>query len=290
MRSLPRRDRWGFTLVELLVVIAIIGILISLLLPAVQAARESGRRTTCANNLRQIALAVHTFHDTHNRLPWASSGFPPAGAPYGALRSGFIDILPYLELSNTHQLYNIALPYSHPDNQAVMKQEIPIYICPSMARRYSPKQARAQGSYLLSIASNQSGHAAPKDGMFIWQPEGQTTFGSVTDGLTNTFLAGETDYGIKNYYWSGTTEVRGGLGEWAMGYPGYSQGTMVGLYNADRLITGSNELWTFRSDHSMGCQFAMGDASVRFILTSTNPEALRGLVTRGEGEVPMGIY
>src|SRR5438270_4943745 len=102
----PRRHRYAFTLVELLVVIAIIGVLVALLLPAVQAAREASRRTKCSNNMRQLAIACHMFHDTNNRLPIGSqgrvlpTGFYPGqgGVPSTPIpvRKPFIpDILPY---------------------------------------------------------------------------------------------------------------------------------------------------------------------------------------------------
>ena len=275
--------RRGFTLVELLVVIAIIGILIAMLLPAVQAAREAGRRTSCKNNLHQIGIATHLYHDTHRQLPWATSGF--GGPGVGILRSGFVDILPYVEQDHKYVLYDRSLPYTHPANLAVTSQEISFYICPSMARRYPSCQVgRAQGSYLWSVSSNTSGHAAPRDGMTVWQFDGTTSFGSCIDGLTNTFLAGETHYNIENYFCGATAEVRGGLGEWATGYPGYSQGGTVGVFNSRRLITGFDELWTFRSDHPGGAQFAMGDASVQFVKTVASPVVLRALVTRTGGE------
>src|SRR3954471_669028 len=97
------RSRRGFTLVELLVVIAIIGVLVSLLLPAVQTAREAARRTQCGNNLRQLALAAQNFHDTYRRLP---SSIRPAGLTTAPRISGHVQLLPFLEQKNTYDAYD----------------------------------------------------------------------------------------------------------------------------------------------------------------------------------------
>src|SRR5438874_12386535 len=140
LRSSPLRR--GFTLVELLVVIAIIGVLVALLLPAVQAAREASRRTKCSNNMRQLAIACHMFHDTNNRLPIGSqgrvlpTGFYPGqgGVPSTPIpvRKPFIpDILPYLEQANIASLYDPNFAYNNAKNAAPVAMKIVVMQCPS---------------------------------------------------------------------------------------------------------------------------------------------------------------
>jgi prepilin-type N-terminal cleavage/methylation domain-containing protein len=126
MRSTKRLKR-GFTLIELLVVIAIIAILIALLLPAVQQAREAARRTQCKNNMRQIGLAFHNYHDTHTKFPkpamlrlTVSSGLIIRG---GA--SWCTMLLPYIEQGNVYSLYNSSLSAYDPANAAAVKTVIP---------------------------------------------------------------------------------------------------------------------------------------------------------------------
>ena len=140
--------RRGFTLVELLVVIAIIGILIALLLPAVQAAREAARRMNCSNNLKQIALAAHNFHDSHKALPIGSPSKTCPGfetIPGWQYRWGPLAMLtPYLEQFNVYDSLNLDVPLYghtgiyrgpgygvHSSNHVPLAQEIDFFYCPS---------------------------------------------------------------------------------------------------------------------------------------------------------------
>ena len=134
--------RRGFTLVELLVVIAIIGILIAMLLPAVQAAREAARRTQCLNNMKQIALGLQNHHSTYNTLPHGSSyGLTPAStiAP-GNNRSGTwaSSILPFMEEDALHDKFDFSLHMSNPANAAALAVFIPAFICPSDDKGLNP--------------------------------------------------------------------------------------------------------------------------------------------------------
>lgn len=118
----------GFTLVELLVVIAIIGVLIALLLPAVQSAREAARRSQCLNNLKQLGLAMQLHHDTFGYLPVVPTRFSDEKRDRPML---FLQILPYIEASNLRQAYNFDLPSKDPYNLTLLSVEEPSFRCPS---------------------------------------------------------------------------------------------------------------------------------------------------------------
>ena len=147
----------GFTLVELLVVLAIIGVLVALLLPAVQAAREAARRSQCQNNLKQIGLAVAEYESTFGRLP--PGGFYPVGALAPDSYSVHARILPYMEQANSYQLLNLSLAAT--SQPQVVMQRIPNYLCPSevndMPRNSNP--IRYPTTYAYNVGQ-----------WFVWDP------------------------------------------------------------------------------------------------------------------------
>jgi len=142
----------------------------------------------------------------------------------------------------------------------------------------------APASYAVNSGSG-SGWDPTHDGPFVFDAEEPTKFASITDGLSNTIFVGEMDYGLRNYYWSGTSDVRGGVVQWGIGYPGYSIGTTVGVLNSDFLITGFDEFQTFRSDHHGGVFFLYGDGSVHFLADTIDATLLDALATRDGQEI-----
>ena len=208
-----RYQRPGFTLIELLVVIAIIAVLVALLLPAVQQAREAARRMQCKNNLKQLGLALHNYHDVHSVLP-PGYRFKP-NSPADGLGTANVSLLPYLEQASLQSLIDPNIPwYLLPPKIAT--QQIPVFVCPSDVAP-SPTTypfiaglglpaggAFANSSYAYSMGWHDAlafspGFGAPpvtpKSGTFAFHSK--TKFRDVTDGTSNTFAIGEAASGFE---------------------------------------------------------------------------------------------
>jgi prepilin-type N-terminal cleavage/methylation domain-containing protein len=272
----------GFTLVELLVVIAIIGVLIALLMPAIQAARETARTCTCRSHLRQIGMATHMYHDAQGHLPPAALK-PSLTTDH---ESALLYLLPYLEESNRYITYNPELGTSHPDNAGVVESTIPIYICPSMAldpdssmpgpSSYFPCTG-SKSPWLYYITSANPGH----NGAIAARPV-VVRMKDVMDGTSNTFAFGEVDF------FAGSITDKGP--KWAGGYVTDSYGATYGPFNPDNMPADADiglegkHLTAFRSDHAGGVQFVLVDGSVQFIRDDIEDTALDALATRAGEE------
>ncbi len=293
-------SRRAFTLIELLVVIAIIAILIALLVPAVQKVREAAARTQCINNLKQIALATHNFHDAYKKFPFAVRDLEP-GAAGSTWVTGLIQILPFLEQDNVAKRWDPKEPRnstvdSNGDgytNAMLQQMLIPTYVCPTM----NPPSAalaenRAYCSYLFSAGTPDVrllhyGTPDPQfDGAIVPVKDSDpaspnrgavTRMASIIDGTSNTFLAGETDFAPK-----GVPSTSYG-GVWAYGYIGYAWGTTFHPFN--KHDNTSNVYGAFRSQHTGGGNFALADGSVRFVNESVPYAMYRAFGTRAGGEV-----
>jgi prepilin-type N-terminal cleavage/methylation domain-containing protein len=291
MTNVPHRScrsalRTGFTLIELLVVIAIIGILVALLLPAVQAAREAGRRTSCQNNLKQIALAVQEYHDVEQYLP------PGSTAPSLAGSSGFTAILPFLQNSNTHTLYDFSKGNSDPVNLQAVSQRIKTFLCPSnIFAREVPSSAgcdannRAPGTYAFSSGSSDPWGVC--NGAITNANGPRTNLAHIKDGTANTFLAGEAHWNFKDYtFTSGPCagQVRGGFTYWSSPYPLATVFTTLGPFNPQHMHGDSKRLSNFRSQHPQGVCMVLVDGSGRYVSENIDHYILDAYATRDGGE------
>lgn len=198
--------RNGFTLVELLVVIAIIGVLIGLLLPAVQAARESARRTTCINNLKQLGLGMHSYVDANGELP-LSANYPPGmtdaqkTASWGnnyTLLSAHVMILPFIE---QQALFSVVTPAQngswHHDNASFGKRTVSGFLCPTANRSVQVAAGFPGNHYGWSLGSSTHVHAnTPTSQNGLVNFDTGVQFKDVTDGLSKTMLAAEFLSGV----------------------------------------------------------------------------------------------
>ena len=297
------RYRKGFTLVELLVVIAIIGILVALLLPAVQMAREAARRTSCNNNLKQIGVGLHLYHDTFRQLPagWLAQD-PNTGQPHWWGEPGWgwaSTVLPYLEQTALHEeKLHFGLPITHPLNAEGRVTPLDVYRCASDIGRDTfilhgdsgEPPIRGSWSDIELATGNYIGvfgtmdphdvyvHGAKPDGAFIHQ-HGRR-FADFLDGASQTFVVGERTSKRSYSTWVGM--VSGGE---------HAPARIVGVATFPPNSELDEEHYThnFSSLHPAGTQFLAADGSVKLVHESIDTQVYRALCTRAARDV-VGRY
>ena len=321
-----KKARGGFTLVELLVVIAIIGVLVALLLPAVQAAREAARRTQCTNKVKQVCLAAHNYADARRRFPSAvDTELAKLDANKPRLFGYLASLLPYHEQAALHELVNYDYAWTHIVNKRPLETPLHEFRCPSALTPEWMWIGGTTGSGSTAAESNLSAHyfavlgakrGCPDDDKYsisvrpgselvhcvspggmatngVMYVGSRTRFKDVTDGTSKTFLIGESSYdSIGRRVWLAGSISAGDA--WA--YSGYNmtyslssspRGQVVGNTIVD---IGVNNDIGFGSLHPGGAHFGLTDGAVQFISEDIELVVLKQFASRAVGDSPGGNF
>jgi prepilin-type N-terminal cleavage/methylation domain-containing protein/prepilin-type processing-associated H-X9-DG protein len=306
-----RLRRSGFTLIELLVVIAIIAVLIGLLLPAVQKVREAAARMKCANNLKQIGLGIHGYHDANGRIPFSVSPWSEGSRPRPLAqldgRGWSLEVMPYLEQDNAYKaleqsklqaFFGGALSLNSATFRPITSASLKLFRCPSDARsqdvmttmiQWTPNPV-AVTNYKGVIGDTRMGGSASIhtnatmpdchnnsncNGLFFRNSyQVPITLTSITDGTSNTLAVGE-DVPFHNYHS-------------ALFYANGDYASCMAPLNYRPNPPDPGAWWnviSFRSEHPSGGNFCMADGSVKYLVNGMDHAQYRALCTRAMGEV-----
>lgn len=303
--------RRAFTLIELLVVIAILAVLIGLLLPAVQKIRAAAARLQCQNNLKQIGLGLHAYHDANQAFPPGYAATPPYtdGETDTAPGWGWAAfLLPYIEQEPLFRQLNFNRPVQQ---SAAIQTAVKLYLCPSDLPPASafpvtdafgaPVTRAAPSSYAACVGGDESGTNDPS-GLGIFYRNSRTRLTDVTDGTSNTLLIGEKAWVHANGVWAGVIPggvIRRGPQNPNPGSPGATGAATSLVLSHAHLNNPTTDtdggLDDFSSKHFGGSNFVFADGSVRFLRSvpgdaadgsyTADGRAFQALGTRAHGEV-----
>lgn len=289
--------RRGFTLIELLVVIAIIAILIALLLPAVQQAREAARRSTCKNNLKQLGLAIHNYHGTHNMFPSGWIGVEPgvgANVEFGSGWGWGTMVLPFMDQTPLYSKVDFNLNINDVNQPlGIIDQILPATRCPSdpAPNTFELEEEGNPGNVLSILATSNyigvfgsdeldscesvpAGSACRSTGLFY--QNSNTKFRDITDGLSQTLIVGERK----------TDAAQGWYSTWVGAVP-EGEETFARVLGATDHVPNhvSSHFDDFSSHHTGGAQFVFGDGRVRFVSENIDIGVYRSLSSMSGGEI-----
>lgn len=278
--------RSAFTLVELLVVIAIIGILVALLLPAVQAAREAARRVSCVNNLAQLGLAVHNyeFHYEHMPAGVINPDGPIRSEPQGQHVSWIVQILPYIEQNALSRRFDLAAGAYAEENALVRAAQIRTLECPSDPQSYQNEpQTVARSSYAGCHHDVEVPIAEDNHGLLFLNSK--IRYADIDDGSSMTLLVGEAFTGSPSLGWvSGTRATLRNTSQIAGPNPQFPQPAGVGVVEQEDKVS-ATFVGGFGSHHPGGMNAGFADGSTRFISQNIDPATLRQIGNRSDGEI-----
>ncbi len=242
-------------------VIAIIGILVALLLPAVQMAREAARRSQCGNNLRQIGLAMHLYHEAHETFPAGGVEWRPWGDTTKRQLAWSAFLLPYLEQQNLYDEIDLTKAFDAPENGGPAATVLSVYVCPSSTRGKQLVDGRGPCDYGGIYGERISSPNNPPKGTMLYDCWISTA--EIRDGTSNTLLISEDSQ------WAD--------GQWINGRNIFDQAFAINAAPAYE-----NDI---RSLHPGGAMAVLGDGSVRFLGENMELETLAAICTRAGGEV-----
>jgi prepilin-type N-terminal cleavage/methylation domain-containing protein/prepilin-type processing-associated H-X9-DG protein len=252
--------RRAFTLIELLVVSAIIGVLIALLLPAVQKVRSAADRTRCQNNLRQIGIALHAYHNIYNTFPPGGLEFRPLGNTTNRQLAWCIFILPYLEQEPLYRKLDLTKAFDSAENAEGAAAVLPVFLCPATPRATYLYQGRGLTDYGGIFGQAITGPDNPPNGTMLFDLP--ISIPMITDGTAYTLMIAE--------------DTQRSDGQWINGLNLFDVSCPINqgpIYDPD-----------IHSDHPGGANGLFADGAVHFLRASLDLRTLAAIVTRAGGE------